>query len=78
MAGTSAVRMAGERVYNNIFVERLRRLVKYEEVYLHDYRSVPEAKSQLGMYFQFYNTERLHQSPGYKTLEAIYRGQAIS
>jgi len=66
------------RAYDNIFVERLWRSVKYEEVYLHDYQNVPEAKSQLGTYFQFYNTERLHQSLGYKTPEAIYHGQAIS
>ena len=66
------------RAYDNIFVERLWRSVKYEEVYLHDYQSVPEAKSQLGTYFRFYNTERLHQSLGYKTPEVIYHGQAIS
>jgi len=65
------------RAYDNIFVERLWRSVKYEEVYLHDYQNVPEAKSQLGTYFRFYNTERLHQSLGYKTPEAIYHGQAI-
>jgi len=45
------------RVYDNIFVERLWRTVKYEEVYLHDYRSVSEARSFLSIYFNFYNTE---------------------
>jgi len=66
------------RAYDNIFVERLWRSVKYEEVYLHNYQNVPEAKNQLGTYFRFYNTERLHQSLGYKTPEVIYHGQVIS
>ncbi|PKN36131.1 MAG: hypothetical protein CVU61_01155 [Deltaproteobacteria bacterium HGW-Deltaproteobacteria-19] len=55
------------RVYDNIFVERLRRSVKYEEVYLHDYRRVPEARSHLGAYFHFYNTERFHEALSYRT-----------
>jgi len=45
-----------DRLYDNIFVERLWRSVKYEEVYLHDYQSVPEAKERLALYFDFYNT----------------------
>ena len=61
------------RALDNIFVERLWRSVKYEEVYLKDYRNVMEAKQGLGNYFQFYNSERLHQSLGYKTPEAVYR-----
>ena len=48
------------RLYDNIFVERLWRTVKYEEVYLHDYLSVPEARERLAPYFNFYNTERPH------------------
>ncbi len=62
------------RVFDNIFVERLWRTVKYEEVYLNDYPSVPEARESLGCYFNFYNTERLHQSLGYKTPEMVYAG----
>ena len=58
---------------DNIFVERLWRSVKYEEVYLRDYETVPEAIKGLGRYFEFYNCERLHQSLDYKTPEAIYR-----
>jgi len=61
------------RALDNIFVERLWRSVKYEEVYLHDYDSVQQAIAGLGNYFEFYNTERLHQSLDYKTPEAVYR-----
>ena len=61
------------RALDNIFVERLWRSVKYEEVYLKDYRYVPEAMMGLGAYFKFYNGERLHQSLGYQTPEAVYR-----
>jgi putative transposase len=55
------------RALDNIFVERLWRSVKYENVYLQDYQSVLEAKKGLGQYFQFYNTQRPHQSLEYKT-----------
>lgn len=60
------------RVFDNIFAERLWRSVKYEEVYLHDYRSVIEAKERLGDYLSFYNNERLHQSLKYRTPREIY------
>ena len=60
------------RAFDNIFVERLWRSVKYEEVYLHDYRSVAEAKERLGRYFCFYNNERLHQSLNYRAPREIY------
>ena len=49
------------RCLDNIFIERLWRSLKYEEVYLKDYRLVPEARAGIGRYFQFYNHERLHQ-----------------
>jgi putative transposase len=52
------------RAFDNIFIERLWRSVKYEEVYLHDYPSVPEARESLGAYFAFYNAERPHQALG--------------
>lgn len=55
------------RVFDNIFIERLWRSVKYEEVYLKDYKTVREAESGLRKYFEFYNNERLHQSLEYKT-----------
>lgn len=60
------------RVLDNIFVERLWRSVKYEDVYLRDYQDVRESRIGLGNYFQFYNTERLHQSLGYKTPYEIH------
>jgi putative transposase len=61
------------RALDNVFVERLWRSVKYEEVYLKDYRSVIEAAEWLGAYFRFYNTERLHQSLEYRTPEEVYK-----
>jgi putative transposase len=55
------------RALDNVFVERLWRSVKYEEVYLHDYATVADAVSGLTRYFRFYNEERLHQALGYRT-----------
>lgn len=60
------------RVYDNIFVERLWRSVKYEEVYLKEYDTVREAVSSLRAYFGFYNQERFHQALGYKTPYQLY------
>lgn len=60
------------RVFDNIFVERLWRTVKYEEVYLKSYQTVTKAKTELTKYFHFYNTERLHESLGYQTPYDIY------
>jgi len=62
------------RVYDNIFVERLWRSVKYEEVYLHDYQTVQEARAHLSDYFQFYNNERPHEALGYRTPHEVYFG----
>lgn len=62
------------RAFDNIFVERLWRTVKYEEVYLKDYDSVAEATRNLKEYFVFYNQERLHQALGYTTPAAVYHG----
>lgn len=60
------------RCFDNIFVERLWRSVKYEEVYLHDYGTVGDAQRGLGKYFPFYNGERLHESLDYKTPSAVH------
>ena len=60
------------RARDNIFVERLWRTVKYEEVYLHDYTSPREARRGLGAYFLFYNEERPHQALGYRTPAETY------
>jgi putative transposase len=62
------------RAFDNIFVERLWRSVKYEEVYIKDYGVVDEARRGLSDYFALYNTERLHQSLGYKTPAEVYFG----
>ena len=61
------------RAFDHIFVERLWRRVKYEEVYLKDYRDVPESINGLGGYFAFYNHNRLHQSLDYQTPAVISR-----
>jgi len=55
------------RCLDNVFVERLWRSVKYEDVYLRGYESVPDLERGLAAYFRFYNHERLHQSLGYRT-----------
>ncbi len=60
------------RVWDNIFVERLWRSVKWEEVYLKDYDDVPEAIDGLDSYFKFYNTQRPHQSLGYRTPQQVF------
>jgi putative transposase len=69
-----AISMDGRRrALDNIFIERLWRSLKYEEVYLRDYRLVPEARAGIGRYFQFYNYHRPHQSLEYRTPAAVYR-----
>lgn len=70
----AAVSMDGRgRCLDNVFVERLWRSVKYENVYLHCYESVTELERGLRAYFQFYNEARLHQALGYRTPAEIYR-----
>lgn len=55
------------RFMDNIFVERLWRTVKYEEIYLKAYETVADARAQIGVYFKFYNEERPHAALDYKT-----------
>ena len=62
------------RVFDNIFVERLWRSVKYEEVYLKDYADVPAARRGLRDYFHFYNTARYHQALEYRTPHSVHYG----
>src|SRR5258708_22047234 len=70
-----AVSMDGRgRALDNVFVERLWRTVKYEDIYIRGYEAVPELQRGLARYFAFYNEERLHQSLGYETPVVIYRG----
>jgi putative transposase len=61
------------RCMDNIFVERLWRSLKYEEVYLNAYATVAEAKAGIGAWLSFYNQERQHQSLGYRTPLQIYQ-----
>ncbi len=61
------------RCFDNIFVERLWRSVKWEEIYLKDYENVRECERELKRYFDFYNYERPHQSLGYKTPYEVYQ-----
>jgi putative transposase len=69
----AAVSMDGRgRCLDNVFVERLWRSVKYEDVYLRCYEGVPQLRRGLGCYFAFYNGERLHQSLDYRTPRAVY------
>jgi putative transposase len=68
-----AISMDGRgRYLDNIFVERLWRSVKYEEVYLKDYADVWEAERELSSYFRWYNERRHHQALGYATPARIY------
>jgi hypothetical protein len=60
------------RALDNVFVERLWRSVKWEEVYLHAYETVADAVQGLRRYFRFYNEERLHQALGYRTPASVY------
>src|SRR6184192_4127960 len=63
------------RYMDNIFVERLWRSLKYEEVYLNAYASVAEAKAGIGSWLGFYNEERQHQSLGYRTPRQAYEAE---
>ena len=60
------------RCFDNIFVERLWRTVKYEEVYLKEYESVADARASLRGYFQLYNFERIHEALRYETPASVY------
>jgi putative transposase len=71
-----AVSMDGRgRCLDNVFVERLWRSVKQEDIYLRGYEAVPPLQHGLGRYFGFYNEERPHQSLDYRTPAAVYRGR---
>ena len=67
-----------QRVFDNIFIERLWRSVKYEEVYLHEYAHPREARQGLGSYFQFYNYDRPHQALEYQTPAEVYYRKEVS
>ena len=68
-----AISMDGRgRWMDNVFIERLWRSVKYEEVYLKAYESIPEARRELAAYFDFYNTRRRHQGLADRTPDEVY------
>jgi putative transposase len=81
-AFTGRLRAAGVRIsmdgrgraLDNVFVERLWRTVKYEDIYLQDYEGLGAAQRGLGRYFGFYNGERPHQALGYRTPRSVYGG----
>jgi putative transposase len=69
-----AVSMDGRgRCLDNVFVERLWRTVKYEDIYLWRYEAVPQLQRGLGRYFPYYNEERLHQALDYRTPAQVYQ-----
>ena len=72
-AGVSVSMDGRGRALDNVFVERLWRTVKYEDIYIRGYEAVPELHRGLGRYFAFYNDERSHQSLDYRTPAAVYR-----
>jgi putative transposase len=63
------------RCFDNIFIERFWRSLKYEEVYVKDYASPREARQSINSYMEFYNYKRFHQSLNYKTPANIYFGK---
>ena len=65
------------RWVDNVFVERLWRSLKYEEVYLKAYDAVAEARLGIGNYFRFYNRERRHQSLDRQTPDQVYDGSVM-
>jgi putative transposase len=79
-AGVAVSRDGRGRALDNVFVERLWRSVKYEDIYINNYERVPELESGLSAYFRFYDEERPHRSLDYRTPGEVYRaglGQAI-
>jgi len=80
-AFTGVLKEAGIRISmdgkDNVFVERLWRSLKYEEVYLKAYETVAEARLGIGNYFRFYNRERRHQSLDRQTPDQVYEGNVM-
>jgi putative transposase len=74
--GIAVSRDGRGRALDNVFVERLWRSVKYEDIYIKDYERVADLESGLTAYFRFYDEERPHQSLGYRTPGEVYRAGA--
>lgn len=62
------------RAIDNVFIERLWRSLKYEDIYIKDYQTVPQLRQGLQQYFLFYNTVRQHQALDYRTPLEVYQG----
>ena len=60
------------RALDNVYVERLWRSLKYENIFINDYRDLKELKGGINLYFKFYNTERFHQALEYQTPDEVY------
>jgi putative transposase len=75
-AGVAVSRDGRGRALDNVFVERLWRSVKYEDIYLKDYEQTKELETGLTAYFRFYDEDRPHQSLGYRTPGEVYRAGA--
>jgi putative transposase len=73
-----AISMDGKgRWVDNVFVERLWRSVKYEDIYLRAYETPAQLRAGLGRYFDFYNSRRRHSALDRRTPDAVYFEQAI-
>ena len=72
-AGVAVSQDGRGRAPDNVFIERLWRSVKYEDIYIKDYDLVPELESGLTAYFRFYDEERPHQALAYRTPGEVYR-----
>jgi putative transposase len=68
-----AISMDGKgRALDNVYIERLWRSLKYENIFLNEYKNLKELKGGVNLYFEFYNTERYHQSLDYQTPDNVY------
>jgi len=66
------------RVFDNIFIERLWRTVKYDNIYINEYQTITDVRNGLKEYFTLYNMERIHQSLNYQTPWEVYSGIKFS
>jgi putative transposase len=77
---TASVRISMDgrgRALDNVFVERLWRTIKYEDIYIRDYRTGTDLREGLATYIGYYNTARRHQSLGYRTPEEVYMARPL-
>jgi len=65
------------RWLDNVFIERLWRSLKYEEVYLKAYENPEQARREIGIYFEYFNTRRRHQSLGRRTPDTVFFGEPV-